>query len=103
MSSPMRMVSPTLRVSVSTCTPPWVSGGRPWRARRSGAEVASADATSQRLSAQAPPKGNGGVGLDHLPGPVRRGGDEHRGAEVGRGLGRVPAGDADEAEHLRLA
>src|SRR5215218_6967486 len=34
MSSPMRIVSPTLRVSVSTCTPPWVLAVRGAPGRR---------------------------------------------------------------------
>src|SRR3712207_9412096 len=91
MSSPMRIVSPTLRVSVSTGTPPWVCGGRPWRC---GCTIPQ---PSGELSAQGPPDGMCGVREDDLAGPAGDRVDDHRGAEGGRGRRDVAVRDGDAA------
>ena len=81
MSSPMRIVSPTLRVSVSTGTPPWVCGvavrGDARPSGRCGCTIAQ---RPRKLSAQRPPDGMRAVGQDDLAGPVGAPGSPPAGA-----------------------
>src|SRR4051812_45429698 len=109
MSSPIRMVSPTLRVSVSTCTPPWVCwwpslavpGNRACSAV--GARPYHDDTTPvDWLSAHGLPNGMHAVGEHHLPGLVRHGIDHQRRAEVGRRRADVPVGHGDQAVQAGL-
>src|ERR1700712_1112225 len=104
MSSPILMVSPTLRVSVSMCTPPWV-----WMAVHGGARSKRAEAGRTRgagrlgsLSAQGAPDRMLTVGQHDLAGQAAGRIDDERSPQVGRRPGDVPLGNADDAVHLRF-
>src|SRR5687768_7051303 len=112
MSSPMRIVSPTLRVSVSTSTPPWVRGGWPSLACPTSGRwsewsrlhdvTAAPDGYRQWLTTQWPPDRMVAVQQDDLPGPGRPRMHDHRSTQVRRGGRDVPVRNGQDAVQLRL-
>src|SRR3954452_12671929 len=110
MSSPMRIVSPTLRVSVSTSTPPWVwvavHGCARERARSAVSlpEVQHAElrcaAPPGSLSAQGAPDRMVAVVEHDLAGQAAGGVHDDRGAQVRRRPADVAVGHGDDAVQL---
>src|SRR3954447_25813185 len=101
MSSPMRMVSPTLRVRVSTGTPPWVWLAVRGRPRGGGRGAVTTPRAS--LSAQGTPDRMRAVREHDLPAEPRERVDRHGGPQVHRGGADVPAGDGQQAVQQRVA
>src|SRR6185437_13339659 len=103
MSSPMRIVSPTLRVSVSTSTPPWVLSCRPWRRPGAGARrIRPRPGPPRALSAQGAPDRMVAVGEHHLAGAPTRSGDGERSTQVRRRGGDVTVGHGHDAVQVGL-
>src|SRR5690242_8954777 len=106
MSSPILMVSPTLRVSVSTSTPPWVwvavHGCARDRASAVLHPVTGEAAPPGSLSAQGAPDRMVAVGQHDLAGePARRVHGQRR-TQVRRRSSDVAVGNGDEAVQVRV-